>query len=237
MPTFGNLSLKKYEDWLDTKGEARADAIFICPWAVREAARNTLLGAVNEFNTALMYHRVKINHLQDPSGDLVAELHAEAIPRYKVEQDEVDAPFKFRIEQSSEAVTVAGGYHWADNKKLKDTNLNKILPVKKFTIYKCTLCGCRSVFHLGTYSAYQDKVNSDTFLGAPAETVRFDTLSVSERQDKDGVTVYEVELHLEFKPSGWNKFYREKPVGFEELLEDGTNAKVYSSTAFAGLLT
>ena len=87
------------------------------------------------------------------------------------------------------------------------------------------------------------QVNSDAFLGQPAETLLFDNYEISDsfraapanphtnrvvislvsRKIKDGVNTH-----------GWNHFYREEPAGWAKLIKSNGDP-MYTSTAFAGM--
>lgn len=90
----------------------------------------------------------------------------------------------------------------------------------------------------------QGRVNSDTFLGSPAETLLLDSYDVSEtfraaplNPHTNRVTVNLLQQKIDDGDGGvvgWNHDYREDPAGWERLLLSDDEPR-YKSTAFSGM--
>jgi len=240
MSDFGsglNVDVKLYENTANIKGNPSARAVLQCPWDERWDVRNAILGTVDPYDDKLVISEVLVRSLGDPQACVMAELTCGMISLYSATRNDVDAPFQISYEGSSTAITIAGGYHWDDDDDSPVLNRG-ILPVKTFKITKVVLSGLRSSVNAATYNSYLDKVNSDTFLGESAEKILFRTWSGTPQQHPmNSSIVYSVQLELLAREKSWNEFFREETGKFVKLLQDGTNAPVYASTPFAGLLT
>jgi hypothetical protein len=230
-----DYNITQYENDKNLQGGNSSRMTVVCNWSDREAVRALFLGLADPYDATLLCTRGNIRFLGNDSATGKAEIQLEYISGQKVNQRKPDLPMKFRVEVSGESVTISGSLKWASDGAVLSNS--SALPCKHFTIARVVLYGTKSAFSLAAYSAYCDKVNNDSFLGAAAETVRFASASASERLDPTtGLIVYDVEVNLEWKPSGWNNFWREKPPRFDGIRDQAGN-KLYPSTSFAGLLT
>lgn len=229
------------------RGDNSSEVEQVCDITEWPAYVNAYLGAEDPAFPNLACRAVRVSPLK--GTDLNTKkvlLTMSYAPKLSIEAMTIDLPFKWRQEVGSECVTVHGGYYWEkDDHTRGDAFLNRrILPVKRFALVNLVLYGTRSTYDLSTYLSTIDHVNSDTFLGAPPETVFFESATSEMKLLLDGTTVYAVELHLKYKPSGWNKFFREDTpsAGTTETADhfykliDNNNQPVYPLAEFAGLL-
>jgi len=236
------------------RGDNSSEVEQVCDIAEWPAFVNAYLGQTDPAYPNLACRSVRVSPLRgsDLNNNKVL-LTMSYAPKLSIDAMTIDMPFKWRQEVGSECVTIHGGYYWqnnGDDKTKGDAFLNRrILPVKRFALVNLVLYGTRSTYDLSTYLDTIDHVNSDTFLGAPPETVFFESATSEMKLLLDGTTVYAVELHMKYKPSGWNKFFREDGLSaamlaagstvtadhFYRLIDDN-NEPVYPLADFAGLL-
>lgn len=233
------LELTNHTYDLGHRGDCKSEAVGVCNMSEWVSVANSLLGAQDAISANLRCKTVKAKPLRGDWASGKMELTLEFAPLLSIEALSVDLPFKWRMEVASECVTVHGGYHWATpNPKTGETAFanQRVLPVKRFTTVKMVLYGTRSAFSYATYEDTIDHINSDTFLGGAAGTVFFESVNVQMHQLLAGTIIYAVELHLIYKPSGWNRFFREDTQAFDTLLDESGDP-VYPTALFAGLLT
>ena len=155
----------------------------------------------------------------------------------------IDQPWFFRVEASGLAIELSSFYTWlSDSKKLGATNKGGIVPIhpaKKITRMKVVLYGTRSTYNPWTYTTYQDKVNSDSWLGVPAGNAKGGCHTSNQRKDTaSGDILYDIELPIEISSVPWNQFYRpDMPGVLDTLQEPGTSNTVYGTVAFSGIGT
>jgi hypothetical protein len=228
------LTCTKYNNTGAVDGGSKSSFVFTCDWADRFTNKALLLGAIDANDTTLMCNEVTFAYLGNQPSAL-AELHCNFIPAWKILTLLPDNPFKVRTSYGAESFTVSGdGWKWASGAPIVNKN---VLPIQTVAVTEVVLFGCRSAeFDLSAYDAYEDQVNSDTFLGAAAETVMFQGATRNPRYDANGNLVYDVEVKLKRRNRSWNEFFNETTGQFEEI-KDGSGNKVFASTAFAGLLT
>jgi hypothetical protein len=233
------LKCMSYKDTTRVGSDPTSRYVFHCPWADRFSNRNTLIRSIDANNTILKCESVEIAILQDDGFAGYAKLTADFAPAVRVDWTEADLPFKWRWEVAGEAITVSGAYHWSsDSEPLVNRH---VLPVRQWPLAKIVLFGTRSNWNLSNMASYVDKprVNNTTeFLGAAAETVYVHSSSATPRPYEDGTAVFDVQISLLWKPSGWNKFYREDTGAMDTLLLDGATgdaAKAYTPTDLSGL--
>jgi hypothetical protein len=89
------------------------------------------------------------------------------------------------------------------------------------------------------------RVNSDTFLGSPAETLLFESYDVAEsfraapfnpHTNRVTVQLTQQKIWTGTEFVGWNHDYREEPAGWEKLLLSDDEPR-YKLTAFASMFT
>ena len=218
------------------RGAGGGKATVVVAAADEQAAMNTLLGAADaNFPYLVCDHIDSCHYLGGDPTCGYKEIVASFTSKFGVEELQVDKAFKWRLQLAGEAVTVKGAYQWPDGTPLTNSD---VLPAIQFAVVDFVLYGTRSAFTLATYADKVDHINSDSFLGAPAGTILFRTMEVEQRQLLDGTIVFPEQLHLLWRPKGWNKFYRAQTGQFEELqLTSDTSKKVYEATALAGLLS
>jgi hypothetical protein len=230
---------------LGLRGDGGTTADFVCDESEMAGGVTFLLGSQMDTvaPSSNMYCKtVKTKRRKDLAGNKW-QLSAVYAPKFAIEALTIDLPLKWRLEASGECVTISGsngsassGYKWANGDPLLN---QRVLPVKRFTLAKVVMYGTRSVFDLGTYMDLVDHVNSDNFLGASEETIFFESVQCQQHQLMDGTIVYAIELHLIYRPSGWNLFFREDvPAGSDQMqrLLDQDGDPVYPSAALAVLL-
>jgi len=91
--------------------------------------------------------------------------------------------------------------------------------------------------------ALQGLVNSDVFLGAPVETLLFESYEVTEtfraapinpHTNRVTVTITQRKVNTGSTIVGWNHDYREEPAGWAKLLLSDDEPR-YKTTAFTGM--
>jgi hypothetical protein len=147
---------------------------------------------------------------------------------------ETDGLMRIRYESASEYVTISGKATWATDNEPIAENKN-ILPLLQIPQTRVVVYGRKSSFSMGTYNTYEGKVNSAAWEGAAAETVLFESYTASQKYLGDGSTVWDIELVLLYKPSGWNNFYRESTGQFEAF--EINSSDPYTGTSYSGLLS
>lgn len=239
------IEMKSYVRNPSLTGGATATAVYLCDWDDRVEAEAQLLGNpdLEGYYADLVCTRCQVSQKKarsdDPDQDKEG-MKAEFVCEYgSIEQAKahiVDLAFKVRVEVGGMAITISGKkYVWDSGKPLKDGS--KVQPVKKFTSARIVLYGRRSTFNVNTYSAYEDKINKDTFLGAAIGHVRFDSVSGTEVQLPNGSVAWDVEVHLEWQADHtWNEFFNEDTGKFEKIKNSDDASLIYSDTNFAGLL-
>lgn len=223
-----------YDYGIGLRGDVTSKSTLVCDDSEWQSAVNTLLGAASAVFPNLLCNRVRVSALKGDPATGKRELTAEFVSRFQVESLQADEPFRWRIEDHVEAVTIRGAFHWGDDEPLDSAQVS---PTMNVTMARLVLYGTRSSFDLGSYDAILGLVNSDVVLGAAAETLLCDAVSVEQRQLLDGTIVYGVELALKWRKTNWNMFYRESTGLFEYLYRDGGSDKVYEAASMAGLLT
>lgn len=214
-------------------GDSNAKTAWTCDSADLVDSVNALFNTAHGYLSNLVVKSVNVAPLKGDWSTGKAVLTANYAPYLSVDALLVDRPFKFRMEVASEAITIRGNYHWSSDSApvLK----RGVLPVKRFSLTRIVLFGMRSTFDLSTYESYADHVNSLPFLGGSEETVLFHSTRVEQKQLLDGTYVYAVELHLLYRPSGWNNFYREDKSAMDIML-DSNGDTVYPAADFSYLL-
>ena len=230
---------------LGLRGDSSSTADFVCDEAEMSGGVTFLLASkmdTTAADTELYCKTVKGKRRKDLAGNKW-QLSASYAPKFSIEALTIDLPLKWRLEGSGECVTISGnngntssGYKWENG----DPMLNqRVLPVKRFSLVKIVMYGTRSTFDLSSYESLVDHINSDGFLGASAETVFFESFQCQQKQLMDGTIVFAIELHLIWRPSGWNLFFREDVAAAQDhmqrLVDQDGNA-VYPTAALSGLL-
>ena len=235
------LQMKSYENHSSLLGDSRSTAVFQCEKSEWLAMRDFLLGAVDGNNPQLKCQSVRMRSLGSDIFCGMAELTCEFAPTAKVEALKPDMPMRFRAEISSGAIVVTDDkrkeqiYKWEEATPERDVpvSITSTMPV---TTWKAVLSGARSVANLSMYDQYADTVNSDTFLGAAPETVRFVSASFNPRQLEDGTVVFDVEVHLEYRPTGWNRLIDPDTRTWMTPVKKIGGQKLFEATPYANLL-
>lgn len=228
------LTITGYTNRKAITGNSGSQFRAVCDRADVAYYQSYFLRAVDGNDTTLKCESVDWDYLNKDAATAKVELTANFVPGWKLDALVPNSAFKMRIEYGSESFTVSGSA-WTWNSGAAIVNAN-ILPIKSIGIQNVTLFGTRSSVDLATYSSYQDKVNSDSFLGLSAGKVLFRGAAASPRQLEDGTMTYDVEVRLSARSVSWNSFFNESTGAWEDI-KDGSNNKLYSSTAFSGLLS
>ena len=224
------VTLKSYRNRKGLSGNSGSTAVFIGDWANRNTDRDTLLTALDANDNTLICTNVEYEPLDGDVFSGKAELTCTFAPPEKAPQ--TDDAMRIRWEVSGESVTISGNFTWSGGDPIVNVN---VLPTKQIALIKCIVSGVKSSWSLSTIASLIDHVNNASWQGAAAETILFHGCTVSTRQDEDGDTVYEIEYELLYKPSGWNKFYRESTGTWVEIVKTGTSDKVYETATFTNL--
>ena len=232
-----SLEMVNHTYSLGVAGDSSTQATFVCDIVGWEAWYAYLIDSTDAISPNMVCKSVRATPLSAGGKDDWTcgkmQLVADYVPRLSIEALTVDLPLKWRMEVAGQTVTVAGNLKWLSDGEpfLK----RGALPVKRFSLVKIVLYGMRSSFDLGDYEELLDHVNSDTFLGAAAGTVLFESAQVAQKMLLEGTIIYQVELHLTYRPFGWNKVWRDYPFQVDELVNmDGS--KVYPEAALSPLL-
>ncbi|HUX15525.1 MAG TPA: hypothetical protein VMW52_03580, partial [Phycisphaerae bacterium] len=128
-------------------------------------------------------------------------------------------------------------WRWASGEEILN---DSVLPLCAQGVLRLVLFGTRSSVDASTWESYEDKVNSDTFLGRTAGKCIFKGASFSPRVLEDGTETNDIELHIETRNRSWNQFYNETTGEWEEIRrqDGGGNWTVtaFSAVAFSDLL-
>lgn len=215
-------------------GDNSTQATFVCDLEEWQDQSVFLLNSTNELFPNLACKTVRANRMGSGSADKM-QLVADFVPRLSIEALTVDLPFRWRLEVSGQTVTIPGNLKWdSDGEPFLKRGA---LPVKRFSTTKIVLYGMRSVFNLGVYESYIDHVNSHSFLGAAKETVYFDSTQCQQRMLMDGTIIYAIELHLIWKPFGWNNMWRDYPApGKVDKLLNSDGSPIYPLADLNSLL-
>jgi hypothetical protein len=223
--------LTKHTYEIGVAGEISSQAEMVCDTADWKSQVETLLNSRDDLSENLVCKKVSVTPLK---GDGVCGkklLVADFVPRLSIEALTVDLPFRWRLEASGQAVTIKGNLKWASD---GEVFLRRgVLPVKRFSMTKIVLFGMRSSFDLSTYESRIDHVNSDSFLGAAPETVLFETAQAQQRMLLNGDIIYYVELHLTWRPFGWNNIWRGTEI---DQLVNMDGSPIYESASMSPLL-
>lgn len=199
--------------------------------------RTALLRAVDALDSTLMCASVASELLNKDYATGKVELTASFIPAWRLNAMIPNSNWRRRIVQGAESFTFVplkgAKAKWASGKAIRNRN---ILPLMTVAVDQITLFGTRTTVDLSTWASYQNKVNSDTFLGATAGFVLFKGASADPRQLEDGTMTNDVQLHLARRYIEWNKDYNEDTGAWEVVYPDGTNPK-FGSVAMSGLGT
>lgn len=232
MPT--SLEIIGYDNRKTITGNSGSRFRCVCDRADVAYYQSYFLRALDGNDLTLKCDSVEWDYLNKDPATAKVELTANFVPGWKLDALVPNSAFKVRIEFGSESFTVSGSA-WKWNSGEPITNAN-ILPIKTVGVQQVTLFGTRSSVNLATYSGYQDKVNSDSFLGLSAGKVLFRGAAANPRQLEDGTITYDVEIRLSAREVSWNSFFNETTGAWEDI-KDGSSNKLYSATAFGGLLS
>jgi len=229
------LQMTNHTYEMGVAGEISSQATFVCDISEWETQYAALLNSGDAISSNLVCKKVSAAPLKNDWACGKMVLIADYVPKWSIEALTVDLPFKWRLEASGQALTVKGNLKWASDSEL--FLKRGALPVKRFSLVKVVLFGMRSSFDLSTYESKIDHVNSDVFLGAAAETVLFETAQAQQRMLMNGSIIYSVELHLTWRPFGWNNEWRDKDGGYViDQLVNMDGSPVYESTTLSPLL-
>lgn len=232
-----DLEMTNHTYSMGVAGELSSQVTFVCNLANWKSWHTYLMNSTDAISPNLVCKTIRATPLSvGGKEDWTCEkmqLVVDYVPRLSIEALTVDLPLKWRLEVAGQTVTVAGNLKWAsDNAPFLKRGA---LPVKRFSLVKIVLYGMRSSFNLSDYRDLIDHVNSDTFLGAAAGTVLFESIQASQKMLLEGNIIYQVEFHLTYRPFGWNKVWRDYPFQVDELVNmDGS--KIYPLAALSPLL-
>jgi hypothetical protein len=112
--------------------------------------------------------------------------------------------------------------------------------LRRWSLTEIILYGTRTSINLATFDAYEDKVNSDVFLGASAGKVLFETATAEPRQKaKSSDILISVEVHLVRRSIEWNKDWNVDTGEYQTpviAFGDNSGKTKLEAVAFAPLL-
>ena len=163
-----------------------------------------------------------------------AEFTAKYIPAWKIEIELPGFPFRRRIEFGSQSFTLTGKQaKWQDTGDIiANANIQPLLTV---AVDHITLFGTKTPVDLSTYAGFENRVNSDAYLGIPVGCGLFLGAGANNKMLDDGTIVDDVEIRIDARAIPWNKDYRESDGTWQTVLING-NPK-FGSIAFSGIPT
>lgn len=231
-----SLNFVSYLNNKDMAGTSYATAKFLSPIADIFSNRDAMINQVDPKDSSLSCKSVTIDWNANDTFAGWVQLTANYVAPSRIAPLIADSACQIRYEVSGETFTLTEGtvptvkpYWYSDNTSL----VNKVvLPTKTIALVKVILSGVRTTWSLSNISGYIDKVNSDVWQGATAETVLFHSFNANIRPDGK----WAVEYELQYKEVGWNNFWNETTQKFDKLIIGLNGQTAYDSTSFANLL-
>ena len=233
--------LIKYTNTQTVKGDSSSQMIFVCDIGEMAEEMAALLNALDLNDYTLVCQRTsaeQVGEMIQPNGEGKIRITADFWPKDKGEASTPDEAFKWRLDWKCESFTLdPQWWKWQENGKIIDAKKSLL---KRVSLAGITLYGTRSQIDLSTFDVYEDKVNSDVFLGAQPGHVLFESASAQPKQQQQSRTILrEVELHLVKRSEKWEKEFNHKAGSWmTPVVAFGANAgnKLVESVAFAPLL-
>ncbi len=228
---------------VDTDGNLIADPDSGYTW---QDIRALLLRSADDNDSDLYWWSCEMSPLPGDKGGITfekVELTFESIPSWQLLLKLPNQPFYRTIEWGMQSFTIPGGtncaFKWADGRPISTAN---ILPTVSILVAEISLKGVRSGVDLSTFSAYEDKVNNDTYMGAPAGRVLFRGANAAPKMLDNGDLTNDVTIRMSSRSVDWRKFYDATPnagaggaaYGWQ-FIKDGANNYIYGSADYSGL--
>lgn len=225
-----------YRQDISINGDSSSTIVQVCEADEVAGVIATLQRAVDAYNNSLKCHRISLECLTNNWLTGKFQVTAQFCPDLKLDAKTPDAPLKYRFQYHSEAMAIPTNADWKWQTGSVPVEEGDVQVVKHIAHTEIILYGTRNTVDLSTYDTWQGKVNSDTFLGAAAGYVLFDSASAAPRALDTGAVTNDLEIKLIRRSVPWNQFWNKKTGTWDTLLGP-SNAPVYPSAAFAGLLT
>jgi len=233
---------KRVETYTNTRTDIKTE--YIGPWSGRAAFVTAVLGIVHPDNSNLKCDSVELSILGDCDGDAggpetcVASLSY--VPLNDVDKDKAGEGWVESWSFSEEAITIGEGVRWSDGaagSSLKNSDLTAILLVPTVVV---TYNGTLATFPSGLTSLV-GKVNSDSVSRSistfSAGKLLFKGANVNSATNADGDIVYKVSYVFQYKPMGWDQFWRKDKsggAGWDTLVKSNGDP-IYDTAAFTGI--
>ncbi len=239
MPVGGfpsSYELESYHRVKDTRGGNESTYSFKCLKSDLAAVEAIFLRAGDGNDPTLVCPRVVSDMTSvDASGVMRMKGTANFYPKWKIDAEIPDQPFKWRYTSEAQSFTRrSDAWTWASGQPINNTSIK---PIESVGLTGIVLYGTRSIFDAMTYAAYVDKVNSDYFCGAPAGYVMYQKGACgTPKQLDDGSDVWYVEIPLICRyVAPWNSFFNETTGLWEEIRRPDLSP-MYAAVPFAPLL-
>lgn len=229
--------IARYRQKSSNNRDWSAEMEVVTAWDGYETVRDALLQQNDPNEISLYPMSIDVGKLQDDNGQDYAQLSIQYGSQQQWEAYQLNKAFKIRYEYGWESFTVSGDAYYQDESEYVKIDNRNVLPVQTLLVTTAVLYGTRSSLTYDTYSAYADKVNSDSFLGAAAGYAYFGGASGTPRQLKNGTIVYDVEVRVKFRSQPWNNAWIEEKAGWFPIKFGAGKTPIYGSTSFASLLT
>jgi hypothetical protein len=140
------------------------------------------------------------------------------------------------LDFASEVISFNGAepaFKWTDGKPLPpEATPGKIIPVIEFSKTKK---GMLTIPYSALFAVAASPVNNNTFLGAPAGTLRFAGARTSRQFSGSGGGLWDMQIKLAYRPIPWNNMFRPSTGNFEAILTVNGNNPLYASSNFGTL--